>query len=185
GSGGRVGRVGQMGAFVLDAWLQDLRYAVRTLGRNPVFALTAAASLAVGIGANTTIFTIARAMLFKAPSGVTDSGRLVYIGRSRNGQGFDTNSYPNFLDIRSRSTVFTDVYADRIEPQAVSLGIAGGAERVFGEVVTTNYFSVLGARPVLGRLFAPSDGHEPGTTPFVVLSHRFWTRRFNADVSLV
>jgi putative ABC transport system permease protein len=177
--------VGHVGTFVLDGWLQDLRYAVRTLGRNPVFALTAAASLAVGIGANTTIFTIARAMLFKAPSGVTDSGRLVYIGRSRNGQGFDTNSYPNFLDIRSRSTVFTDVYADRIEPQAVSLGIEGGAERVFGEVVTTNYFSVLGARPVLGRLFAPSDGDEPGTTPFVVLSHRFWTRRFNADASVV
>lgn len=77
---------------MLDSWRQDLRYAARLLRRNPVFALTAAASLAIGIGANTTIFTIANALLFKPPSGVVEPDRLVDVARSQDGQGFDNSS---------------------------------------------------------------------------------------------
>src|SRR5262250_356473 len=94
--------------------LQDLRYAARLLRRHPVFALTAALSLAIGIGANTTIFTIANALLFRPPDGVADSGRLVDVGRSQDGQGFDNSSYPNYLDIRARNTVFDGMYAQRL-----------------------------------------------------------------------
>ena len=90
---------------MFDSWLQDLRYAVRLLRRNPLFALTAVLSLAIGIGANTTIFAIANALLFKPPPGVVEPDRLVDVGRSRNGQGFDNGSYPNYLDIRARNTV--------------------------------------------------------------------------------
>ena len=170
---------------MLDSWLHDVRYAVRLLRRNPIFTLTAALSLAIGIGANTTIFTIANALLFRTPPGVADPGRLVDIGRSQNGSGFDTNSYPNYLDIRRRSTSFTDIYAYRLDTQAMSLGTADGAERVFGEIVTSNYFGVLGMRASHGRLFAPEDDDAPGSAPFVVFSHRFWSRHFNADPSIV
>src|SRR6266508_3655569 len=170
---------------MLDSWLHDVRYAARLLRRNPLFALTAVVSLAIGIGANTTIFTIANALLFKRPIGVEQPDRLVDIGRSQNGSGFDTNSYPNYLDIRSRNTVFSSVYAYNIEPQPMSLGSESGAERIFGHVVTLSYFVTLGARPFAGRLFTMNDSEQEGASPFLVLSHRLWTRRFNADPGIV
>src|SRR6476660_8888037 len=150
---------------MIDSWLQDVRYAARLVRRNPVFAATAALSLAIGIGATTTIFTVANALLFKPPAGVVDPGRLVDIGRSQNGEGFDHGSYPNYLDIRARNTVFTDVYAYRLGAEPMSLGGKDGAERIYGDMVTTNYFSVLGTRPHVGRLFTSADGEQPGATP--------------------
>jgi predicted permease len=170
---------------MLDSWTQDVRHAARLLRRNPVFALTAALSLAIGIGANTTIFTIANALLFKTPADVVEPGRLVDVGRSQDGVGFDNGSYPNYLDIRARNTVFTGIYAYKIGAEPMSLGGTGGAERIFGDLVSTNYFSILGTRPHIGRLFAPDDGEQPGATPFAVLSHHFWQRRFNGDPAVV
>src|SRR5213594_3650045 len=158
---------------MVDGIAQDVRYAVRLLRRNPLFALTAALSLAIGIGANTTIFTIANALLFKPPAGVIEPDRLVDVGRSQNGQGFDNGSYPNFLDTRARNTVFTGMYAYRFGAEPMSLGGPDGAERIYGDMVTTNYFHVLGTRPHIGRLFAPEDGEEAGGTPLVVLSYHF------------
>ena len=99
---------------MLDSWQQDVRYAARLLRRNPLFALTAAASVAIGIGANTTIFTVASALLFKTPVGVVEPGRLVDVGRSQDGSGFDNGSYPNYLDVRARNTMFTDIYAYKL-----------------------------------------------------------------------
>src|SRR5207244_8169106 len=170
---------------MLDSWLQDIRYAARLLRRNRLFALTAVISLAIGIGANTTIFTIANALLFQPPAGVREPGRLVDVGRSQDGQGFDNSSYPNYVDIRSRHTVFDGIYAYRFGPEPMSLGGRDGAERIYGNLVTINYFSVLGTRPAAGRLFSIEDGEQPGRTPFVVMSHAFWTLRFNADPSLI
>jgi len=169
----------------MDSLLQDLRFAFRLLRRNPLFTLTAALSLAIGIGANTTIFSIANALLFKVPAGVADPDRVVDIGRSQEGQGFDNNSYPNFVDVRERNRVFTDVYASRWDPQPMSLGNRGGAERIFGGLVSNNYFDTLGTRPALGRLFSRNDPAAAGASPIVVLSHRFWTRRFRGDRSIV
>src|SRR5205823_5418390 len=100
--------------------------------------------------------------------GVVEHGRLVDIGRSQNGAGFDTNSYPNYLDIRRRSTAFSGVYAYRLDSQAMSLGSNAGAERVYGEVVSSNYFTVLGTKAAVGRLITPDDGDHPGDTPLVV-----------------
>src|SRR2546423_5029314 len=113
---------------MLDSWLQDIRYAARLLRRNRLFALAAIVSLAIGIGANTTIFTIANALLFKPPSGVVEPDRLVDIGRSQDGPGFDNNSYPNYLDIRVRNTVFSGIYAYRPRPEPISLGGPDAAE---------------------------------------------------------
>ena len=169
----------------MDSILQDVRFALRLLRRNPLFTLTAALSLAVGIGANTTIFSVANALLFRPPAGVVDADRVVDIGRSQDGEGFDNNSYPNFLDVRARNRVFTDVYAFAMTPQPMSLGNRDGAERIFGGLVSNNYFDTLGVRAVRGRLFSRNDPAEAGASPHVVLSHRFWTRRFNADPSIV
>ena len=163
----------------MDSLLKDLRYSLRLLGRSPLFTLTAALSLAIGIGANTTIFTIVNALLYRTPPGVAHPEQLVDIGRSQEGNGFDTNSYPNFLDVRARNTVFSDVYAYRFEPQPLSLGGADGAERIYGALVTGNYFETLGMRPALGRFFSERDGET------VVLTHHFWAQRFNEDRSII
>jgi len=170
---------------MFDSWLQDLRYAVRLLRRNPLFALTAVLSLAIGIGANTTIFTIANALLFKPPLGVADASRLVDVGRSQDGQGFDNGSYSNYLDIRARNTVFSGIYAYRLGPEPMSLRGKDGAERIYGGMVSTNYFNVLGTPPHIGRLFTSDDSEQPAATPLAVLSHRFWMRRFNGDPAIV
>jgi predicted permease len=170
---------------MFDSWLQDVRYAVRLLRRNPLFALTAVLSLAIGIGANTTIFTIANALLFKPPLGVADASRLVDVGRSQDGQGFDNGSYSNYLDIRARNTVFSGIYAYRLGPEPMSLRGKDGVERIYGEMVSTNYFNVLGTPPHIGRLFTSDDSEQPAATPLAVLSHRFWMRRFNGDPAIV
>ena len=170
---------------MFDSWLQDLRYAVRLLRRNPLFALTAVLSLAIGIGANTTIFTIANALLFKPPLGVADASRLVDVGLSQDGQGFDNGSYSNYLDIRARNTVFSGIYAYRLGPEPMSLRGKDGVELIYGEMVSTNYFNVLGTPPHIGRLFTSDDSEQPAATPLAVLSHRFWMRRFNGDPAIV
>src|SRR6185436_2433642 len=152
----------------------DLRFSIRLLKRNPFFTLTAVLSLAIGIGANTTIFTIANALLFRAPAAIADADRIVDIGRSQDGEGFDNNSYPNYLDVRARNTVFSDVYAFRFDAAPMSLGGAKGAERIYGSLVTNNYFSTLGVRPALGRLFTRDDREQAGAAPVAVLTHRLW-----------
>jgi predicted permease len=174
------------------SWMTDARrdmvHAGRLLRRNPVVTITAVLSLAIGIGANTTVFTVANALLFQPPPGVAEPSRLVDIGSSRSGNGFGPSSYPDYLEIRQRATTVAGVYAYSRFPQPMSITTAGngaGAESIFGNVVTVNYFTVLGAVPAVGRLFGAGDSDQPGASPVVVLSHRFWTRRFNADPGIV
>ncbi|HXI32259.1 MAG TPA: ADOP family duplicated permease [Vicinamibacterales bacterium] len=172
-------------------WVDDLRWdvrhAARLLRRDPLFALTAILSLAIGIGANTTVFTVAHALLFRDPVGVAHPDRLVDIGSSRNGRGFSTISYPTYLDIRDRASTLDGVYAYSLFPQAMSLADPAGApsegaERLFGSLVSANYFAVLGAAPSFGQLFRPDAGPDDAV---VVLSHRFWSRRFSGDRAVV
>jgi predicted permease len=167
---------------------RDLRHASRLLRRDPLFAATAVLSLAIGIGANTTIFTVGNALLFRAPDGVADPGALVDIGTRTPGGGFGNSSYPNYLDLRTRATTLDGVYASSLFPRAMSMSGAGDSsatERVFATPVTGNYFAVLGTTPAAGRLFDGDAGDRSGIDPVVVLSHRFWTRRFNRDPSLI
>jgi predicted permease len=171
-------------------WVTDLRrdavHAGRLLRRNPLVTLTAMLSLAIGIGANTTVFTVANALLFQPSPGVAEPSRLVDIGSTRSGVGFGPSSYPAYLDIRRRATTVDSVYAYSRFPQPMSAAGTGvGAESIFSNVVTVNYFTVLGAVPVLGRLFGGGDSDEAGASPVVVLSHRFWSRRFNNDPGVV
>jgi predicted permease len=183
----------------LDDGRRDAAVAVRLLLRHPIVAVTAVLSLAIGIGANSAIFTVANALLYRAPAGVAEPHGLVDIGIARPDSGFNPASYPTFLDIRQRSATLDGVYAHPMFPNALSLvdtgaaasagsapaGSVTGPERVYGQYVTTNYFTVLGVRSATGRLFGAVDSEQPGAAPVTVLSHRFWTRRFNADPSIV
>jgi predicted permease len=170
----------------LDQIAQDIRYAMRLLRRYPLFALTAALSLAFGIGANTAVFTIGKSLLHFSPSGVSDPDRLVDIGRSLDVPvGMNPASYPDYLDVRRRATTLEHVYAHPLFLQSMALSSGSGTEQVSGDVVTANYFTALGARPGLGRLFLPEESDQPGATPIVVLSHRLWVRSFKADPSIV
>jgi predicted permease len=171
-----------------DTW-RDARYGARMLRRNPIFALTAALSLAIGIGANTTIFTVANRLLFRVPAGVAHPDRLVDIAPTENGQLAEpVIAYITYRDIRQRASTLDGVYGFQLDLQPMSMSEPGksvGAERIFGNIVTTNYFAVLGVLPAAGRLFDAGDSEEPGASPIVVLSHSFWTRRFNRDPAIV
>ncbi len=172
-------------------WLDDARrdwqYAVRMLWRNPTVTATAVLSLAVGIGANTAIFTVANALLFRGPAAVADADRLVDIGVARPDGGFNPTSYPTYADVRDRAASLDGVYAHQMFPHAMSLGIAGAGvpERLFGHFVTSNYFAVLGVHAAVGRMFDPAPDGRPGASPVAVLSRRFWVRRFNGDADVV
>src|SRR6266542_4176811 len=169
---------------MLENSVQDVRYALRVLRRSPLFTITAALSLAIGIGANTTIFSVVSAMLLRPLPGLTRLDRLVDVGRTQNGRGFDTVSYPNYEELRARSTTLQDIYAYRVEPEAMSLTAGSGAERVYGMVVTANYFNVLGVRPALGRLLQDSDDRADAAHAVAVLSYDTWKRRFGADPAI-
>lgn len=170
---------------MIDTWLHDVRFALRLLRKSPLFTATAALSLAIGIGANTTIFSLASAMLLRPLPGLADAHRLVDIGRSSRGASFDTVSYPNYADIRDRATQVRGVFAHQIEPSPMSLGGNGDAERVYGTLVSGNYFQTLGAAPALGRLLRPDDDTPGSASAVTVLAHDLWTRRFGSDPAVV
>jgi putative ABC transport system permease protein len=175
----------QRGFRWIEALMQDLRLGARLLVREPIFVIATASSLAIGIGATTTVFTIANGLLFSPPPGIADSDSLVDITRDTDGEGIgvDEVSFPNFLDLRSRATTLDDVCAYEASARAASLIADGesGAERVFRHNVTSNYFSVHGVVPAIGRFFDDRDADAAA----VVLSHRFWTRRFDADPAVI
>jgi predicted permease len=166
---------------------QDVRYALRSFAHSPLFTLTAVLSLAVGIGANTTVFSIANGLLLRPPAGITEPERLVDLSGTEHDDAFGINpiSFPNFVDIRERSSTLEDSCAYEPFAEPMSLGGADGAERIFGHRVTTNYFAVLGVRPAAGRLFDTRVNDQPAAEQTVVLSYRFWTRRFNGDPAVV
>ena len=162
----------------------DVRHAVRLLGRSPVFTLTSIVSLALGIGAAATIYSLTDALLFEPTVGVKEPSRVVDIGRANEGSGFDNMSHPMYKNLREHSQA-VDVAAVDFGGGPMSLGTEGTSERVIGTMVSGNYFDVLGTRPALGRFFRDDEDRVPGERPVVVLSHALWTRRFNSDPSIL
>lgn len=166
---------------------QDLRFAFRTLGRSPIFAAVAVISLALGIGVNTALFSfIDRLLLRSLP--VQDPESLMLLdspgpraGRVLGGQSF---SYPAYKDVSDGSTdVFSGVLARY--GTGVSLSWKNNTDFVSSELVTGNYFDVLGVRPHLGRVLTQADDVTPGGHPVAVLGHGYWTRKFGADPSVI
>jgi hypothetical protein len=179
------GRVRDVRAGVtVDALLQDMRYALRTLRRAPVFVLTAVLSLGMGIGGNATIFSLADGLFFRDIPAISNPDRLVEVGRSFRTKSFGNMSYPNYVDYRDRNTVFDGLAAYFLTSQAFGLGFADTADRVDGMRVSGDYFSVLGIAMALGRGLTLDD-ERAGAEPVVVLTDRLWRTRFNADIGVI
>jgi predicted permease len=167
--------------------VHDLRLALRGLCRSPLFAAVAVASLALGIGANTAIYTLVDQMLLrKLP--VRAPGELVMLyqqgSHSGSNMGSRMHSYPMYREFQQRAEPFSEVLARRTVETSVT--IDGQTERLAGEMVSGNYFSMLGVPAAIGRVFSSEEddrvyqGH-----PVVVLSHDYWTRRFDRDPTVV
>ncbi|HEU0078584.1 MAG TPA: ABC transporter permease, partial [Longimicrobiaceae bacterium] len=158
----------------MDTLLQDLRFALRTLAKSPGFTLAAALTLALGIGANTTLFSVVNAVLLRPPPHVAQPERLVSVYTSDySGPAFGSSSYPDYLDFRAQTAVFEGVAA--FMPRPVGVAVGERLERAGAEVVSEDYFRVLGVRPRLGRFFTAEEG-KPGAAPAVVVSHDLWRR---------
>ncbi len=166
------------------AFTTDLRHSVRLLGRSPIFTLTSIISLALGIGAAATIFSLTDALLFEPTVGVRNASELIDIGRANEGSGFDNMSHPAYKYLREHSQT-VEVAAVDFGGRPMSLGTSGTSERVIGTQVSGNYFDVLGTRPALGRFFRADEDQIPGERPVVVLSHDMWTKRFNSDPAIL
>lgn len=129
---------------------RHFRNALRLFVRQPLFTATAVISLAIGIGANATIFSVANGILLAPTAAVAAPDRVVDIGMTRANSGFDTMSYPNFVDMRDRNHTLTGMYATDFEPKALSLGADDGATRIYGQMVSAGFFDVLGVTPACG-----------------------------------
>ncbi len=165
--------------------LQDVRFALRQLGRSRAFTTVAVISLAIGIGSTTTIFTVANTLLLRDRPGIDERG-LVDVGRTQGGSGFDNMSYPNYRDYRDASRrVLTGLAAYRSEPEPLSLTTRDTVERIYGQTVSGNYFQVLGARPQAGRFFTQAEDEATDRDLVVVASDRFWRQRFNGSRDVV
>lgn len=164
--------------------VHDLRYALRTLRRNPGFALAAALTLALGIGANTTIFSVINAVLLRPRAEVREPDRLVQVYTSDySGPWYGASSYADYLDFRAGAAGLSGIAA--FAPSPINFSTGGAASRVWGEEVSGNYFTVLGVRPALGRTFAPDVDRARGAKPVAVLSYALWQRAFGADYGVV
>ncbi|NIN73245.1 MAG: FtsX-like permease family protein [Gemmatimonadetes bacterium] len=163
----------------MDTLLSDLRYAVRRLSQRPGFAAIALLTMALGIGANSAIFSIVNAVLLR-PLPVESPDRLVEIYSQEADDDVPvTQAYPDYLDIRARDDLFSGVTAYTADFFSVNLGTR--SEVMFGESVTGDYFDVLGVPAAVGRTFISGEDDAVGAPPVVVISHGLWKRRFASD----
>ncbi|HZB26132.1 MAG TPA: ADOP family duplicated permease [Vicinamibacterales bacterium] len=161
----------------------DVRYAVRALRKNPVFAATVIGVLTLGIGLNAAAFTMLKSFTLSPLAGVAGSSRIaVVVGETNTGRPARL-SYPDYLALRDHDRAFTGLFGSTVA--AVNLGRGRGARLVWGEIVTGNYFHVLGVRAQHGRLLLPSDEVAPGRHPVVVLSDGIWRRDFAASPDVI
>lgn len=163
---------------------QDLRYASRMLIKSPGFAFVTVMTLALGIGANTALFSLINSVLLgNLPVRNPDELVVVQYTDSRSQETEDDFSYPMYRAIRDKNTVFSGVLCRAGLDFNVSF--AGQSERALGEMVSGNYFETLAVRPFLGRLLSPEDDRIPGAHPVAVLSYGYWQRRFGSDPAVV
>jgi predicted permease len=170
----------------MELILHDLRYALRGLRKTPLFTVIAIASLALGIGANTAIFSLFDQVLLRS-LGVKAPDRLVWFKAGGPNMGMmmgpNTFSYPMYRDFATRNTVFDGVIARFPTPASMTYG--GQTSRVESELVSGNYFDVLGIQPLIGRLITADDDRRPGAHPVAVLSYSFWMSRFGGKAEIL
>ena len=166
----------------MDKLMFNVRYAVRRLQQSPVFTMVAIVSLALGIGANTAIFSLVNAIVIRDLP-FEEPETLVNVYESVSGS-YGQLSYPDYEDLAEGST---DVFAEvsGMMPAFFQADVDDGVENLFGEAVTGNYFSLTGIQPALGRLLTAEDHVAPGAHPVVVLGHGYWERRYGRDPAVV
>jgi predicted permease len=162
---------------------KDLRYAFRMLLKSPGFTLIAMLALGLGIGANTAIFSVFNGILWR-PLPAKDPQQLVILATKEPGLDFPRPlSYPDVKDYRELKTAFADLAA--YTPSPVNFGAEGRPERAWAELVSGNYFSALGLEASIGRTFAPDEGWVPGKDPLMVLSYKYWQKRFGGNPAVI
>ncbi len=162
---------------------RDMRFAARMLRKSPAFTVVAVLSLALGIGANTAIFSVAGAVLSGSPK-VREPGRVFDVRGDSDEEERFAASYPSYQFFRDNNNALEGLLCWGELP--LSLGTAAGqSEQAFGMIVSANYFDVLGVAPERGRFFSPAEDGEPGAHAVAVLSHAAWERRFGADPSVI
>ena len=166
---------------------QDVRYGLRMLAKNPGFTAVAVITLALGIGTNTTFFSIIDGLLLRPPANVVAPERLValYQTVAKGGVGgyMPVWSYPDYLYYRNRNAVFSEVAA--YSPTPVSIGVEGSNEQTVGDIVSGNYFMALGTKAFLGRMLVPEQDDTPASPLVAVVSYEFWRSRLGSDPSVV
>ena len=165
-----------------ESLLKDIRYALRWMRRSPGFSAVAILSLGLGVGVNTAMFSLVDSLLFR-PLPVSAPDRLVDVFTTGgDGDEYATSSYQDYLDLKTHNTVFSDMIG--YSPMMAPLSLGDRSRIMLGQIVTSNYFSMLGVQPELGRLLVPSDD-DAGAERVVVLSHQMWQREFGSDQSIV
>ena len=160
--------------------VQDLRFGIRMCLKSPGFTLVAVLTLAVGIAASTVVFGWIDTVLVRPIPGVTNGHELLSFESTTPNGEFMTSSYPDYQDQRDHLKLLAGLAMNRPDP--LSIGEEDHAERVWGELVTGNYFALLGVKPAAGRIFSPEEyGDKPGGYPVAVIGYNLWRRRFGAD----
>jgi predicted permease len=188
-----TGGVEQVKESARDAWVgnaiasyrREIAYAFRTLRRSPTFAVIAVATLALGIGGATAVFTVVKGSLLRPLPGVRDPGQLVTVERVMPTELVPEFSYADFVDLKARSTTLTGLAG--YNGTSMALENASGSERAWVSYVTDDFFTVLGVRPALGRVFTAADARAdlPERGQVAVLGHDIWQRRFGGDPRVV
>jgi predicted permease len=161
---------------------QDLRFGARMLFKQPGFTLIAVVTLSLGLGANTAIFSLVNTVLLR-PLPIPQPERVFEITPLQKGADVGATSYPLYKDLRDRNQVLEGLAAYRFVP--LSLSQNGNNERLWGYLVSGNYFDLLGVRAAQGRMFTQEEDRTPGAHPVAVLSYGYWQRRFGGDPNLV
>ena len=166
----------------LDTLIQDCRYGLRTLKKNPGFATVVVVTLALGVGVNTLIFAVVNALVFR-PLPIDRPDRVAFVQPNTENSGLISHSFPNYRELRDRNVTFDGLIGYRMAPMDVDVN--DGPRRAWGYLATGNYFDVLGVQPALGRFFHQADDQKPGDAAFAVLEYDFWSTEFHGDRSVI
>ncbi|MFY9555710.1 MAG: ADOP family duplicated permease, partial [Blastocatellia bacterium] len=166
----------------METLFQDIRYGFRVLQASPGFAAVAVLSLALGIGANTSIFSVVNAALIR-PLPVTEPGRLMFVFNGTRTAPYGVSSYPDYVDYRDKNEVFSDLVT--YSSITTSARADDQTDLITGSIVSGNFFEGLGVRAALGRTFLPEEDSTPNTHPVSMISHGLWERRFGRDPKVI
>jgi len=177
------------GANILEALAQDLRYGLRMLRKNPGSTAAVVLALALGIGLNATVFSFVNALLLRPPTGVEAPEKFFQLWLHQRGtsgiEGYLPLTYPDYVYYRDHNQSFTGMLAFDGDPESVIWNRSGEGQVVLGQLVSGNFFSLLGVNASLGRTFLPEDDQPGNPHAVVVLGHRFWQQHLGSDPKVV